>query len=220
MKRIFAALSLSTFFALVCDVRGTGVILISDLGQANIGSYNFGSGTLIAVPFQTGSSAISVQQVNLEMLQYQQVADTPFAAIYTDNGFDLPGTQLPGATFNPQSTLTSTMSANAFAPLAPITLQANTTYDLVVSSSVLDGFWAWGLVNGAGSAGPGGQILADASELRDGSWTTLNPPGTVFGFSLVGTAVPEPSMASLFAISAIGVFVFRRRVGRKEECRG
>jgi len=139
MKRIFAVLSISMFFGMVCAVHGTGIILMSDLNQANIGSYNFGSGTLIAVPFQTGNSAISVQQVNLEMLQYQQVADSPFAAIYTDNGSDLPGSQIPGAIFNPQGTLTSTMGPNAFDPSAPITLQANTTYDLVVSARVLDG---------------------------------------------------------------------------------
>ncbi len=214
MKRIFAVLSLSMFFGMVCDVRGVGVVLVSDLDQANIGSFNFGSGTSIAVPFETGSSPISIQQINLEMLQYQQVADEPFAAIYTDNGSLLPGSLLPGATFNPQGTLTSTMGVNAFDPSAPITLQANTTYDLVVSARVLDGFWAWGLVNGAGSAGPGGQVLADASEFRDGSWDTLNPPGTVFGFNLVGTAVPEPSVMSL-ALVGLGVFVLKKK-NRKE----
>jgi hypothetical protein len=211
MKRTFALSSASIFFGLVCAVRGLASgILVSDLNQSNTGSYNFGSGHWFAVPFQTGSSAISVQQVNLLMQQYQQVADKPFVDIYTDNGSLLPAVQVPGATFNPQPTLTSTMGVNAFNASSPVILQANTTYDLVVGTQTLDGFWAWGLVSGPGAAGPGGQILADATERTQG-WATLNPPGTTFGFDLVGTTVPEPSMMSLLTV-AFGAFVLRKRV--------
>jgi hypothetical protein len=211
MKRRFAVLVLSAsmFFGLVCGVRGVGgLILISDLDQANIGSYNFGSGHWFAVPFQTGSSPISVQQVNILMQQYQQVADEPFVDIYTDNGSLFPGVQVPGASFSPQLPLTSTMGVNAFTSSSAVTLQANTTYDLVVGTQILDGYWAWGLVNGPGAAGPGGQILADASELTQ-NWSRLNPPGTTFGFDLVGT-VPEPSMVSLSAFFALGAFVLKK----------
>jgi len=210
MKRVIAFLSISTLFGLVCEVRGSGPgILISDLNQSNTGSYNFGSIISLAVPFQTGSSPISVQQIDLLMLQYQQVGDEPFVAIYTDTGSFLPAVQVPGATFSPQLPLTSSMGINAFDPAMAVTLQANTTYDLVVSAHVLDGYWAWGLVNGTGAAGPGGAILPHASEERDQSWGAL-VSGTTFGFDLTGTVVPEPSTMSLFVV---GAFVLRKRGG-------
>jgi hypothetical protein len=210
MKRVFVVLSISMLFGLVCGVRGSGsVILISDLDQSNIGSYNFGSIILLAVPLQTGSSPISVQRIDLLMQQYQQVADEPFVDIYTDNGSFLPAVQVPGATFSPQLPLTSTMGINAFDPSSSVTLQANTTYDIVVGAPILDGYWAWGLVSGTGEVGPGGDILPHASEERDQSWEPL-VSGTTFGFDLVGTVVPEPSTISLFAL---GAFVLRKRGG-------
>jgi len=208
MKWVIAVLSISICFGLACEVRGVGgAILFSDLDQSNIGSYNYGSIILLGVPFQTGSSPISVQRIDLLMQQYQQVADEPFVEIYTDSGSFLPAIQVPGATFNPQLPLTSTMGINAFNPSSPVTLQANTTYDVVVGAPILDGYWAWGLVSGTGKAGPGGEILPHASEERDQSWESL-VSGTTFGFDLVGTVVPEPSTISLLAL---GVFVLGRR---------
>jgi hypothetical protein len=213
MKKAFAVLYILTFFGLLCEVRGAnGVTLISDLDQSDIGSYNFGSGHWLAVPFQTGSSPISVQQINLLMLQYQQVADEPFVDIYTDNGSLLPAVQVAGASFSPQLPLTTTMGMNAFDPSSPVTLQANTTYDIVVGTHVLDGYWAWGLVNGPGEVSPGGDILADASE-RTQSWNTLNYEDA-FGFDLVGTVVPEPPTILL---CALGAFVFTARQVRVKD---
>jgi hypothetical protein len=97
------------------------------------------------------------------------------------------------------------MGTNVFNPASAVTLAANTTYDVVVGTSTLDGYWAWGLTQGPGSAGIGGQILAGASEMNP-SWQPL--PNNSYGFDLVGTVVPEPSAMWIFAL---GGFAFSRK---------
>ena len=205
MKRRFAVVKASMFVSLICAVRVCGgSVLMSDLDEPNIGSYNFGAIVWLAVPFQTGSTPISVQSIDVLMQQYQQVADEPFVEIYTDTGSQ-PGNPILNGLFTPQLPLTSSMGLNVFNDTTAVTLAPNTTYDVVVSAHTLDGYWAWGLMQGTGEAGPGGQILPGTSELRQG-WEPL-PSGT-FGFDLVGTVVPEPSTILLFAL---GVFAFSRK---------
>lgn len=208
MKKWFALFNVSMFFGLACAVRASGgtSVLMSDLNEPNIGSYNFGSIVWLAVPFQTGSSPISVQSVDLLMLQYQQVSDQPFVQIYTDAG-NQPGTAVSGALFTPHSPLSSTMALNTFTDTTPVTLAANTSYDLVVSAHTLDGYWAWGLMGGTGQAGPGGQILSGTTELLQQGWQGV--PGGTFGFELDGTVVPEPSTVLLLALG--GLAFIRKR---------
>ena len=86
---------------------------MSDLDQPNIGSHNFGSAIWLAVPFQMGSSPISVQSIDLLLQRYQLVADEPFAEIYTVTGSQ-PGTPVANAMFTPPSPLTSGIGISVF----------------------------------------------------------------------------------------------------------
>jgi hypothetical protein len=203
MKRRFAVINASMFLGLICAVRSFGnSVLMSDLDQPNIGSYNFGSSNSLAVPFQTSSSPVLVQSIDLLMQQYQQVADQPFVEIYTDTDSH-PGAPVLNALFTPTSPLTSSMGINVFNDKTPVTLAAETTYYVVVSAHTLDGYWAWGLMQGTGEAGPGGQILPGTTEFINQGWQAV-PNGT-FGFDLVGTVVPEPSSSLLFALGGSAV---------------
>jgi hypothetical protein len=203
MKKRFAIVIASIFLSLICAVRCFGIsVLMTDLDQSNIGSYNFGSIISLAVPFRTGGSPISVQSINLLMQQYQQVADEPFVEIYTATGSQ-PGTPVANAVFTPQLPLTSNMGNNVFNDTTPVILAADMTYDVVVSAHTLDGYWAWGLMQGTGETGPGGQIVPGTSEFINGGWQAV-PNGT-FGFNLVGTVVPEPSSRLIFAFGVLAL---------------
>jgi len=208
MKSWFAIVNTSMFLSLICAVPGYGqTVLMSNLGEPNIGSYNFGAVNWAAVPFQTGSSPITVSSIDLLMLQYQPVADQPFVQIYTDAGSQ-PGTLVPGAQFTPQSPLTSGSSLHVvtFDNSTPVTLAPNTDYDVVVSAHTLDGYWAWGLQQGTGVAGPGGQILPGTVDLREQGWVSVSGS---FGFDLQGSVVPEPSTFMLIGLG--GVALLRKR---------
>lgn len=104
------------------------------------------------------------------------------------------------------------MGTNTFTDSTPVTLAANTAYDVVVSAHTLDGYWAWGLLDGTGSPGPDGQILPGTTELLSQGWQAV-PSGT-FGFDLVGTPVPEPSAILLLASASAafaGFALIRKR---------
>lgn len=72
-------LGASIFLGLIFAQRGFGdTVLMSNLGEPYLGSYNFGSVVLLAVPIETSNSPVSVQSIVLLMQQYQTVADQPY----------------------------------------------------------------------------------------------------------------------------------------------
>lgn len=178
----------------------------SDTVPGSIGTTGYATISSLAIPFKTGSSAADLTNVEIG-LQAVSTGQNVTATLYADNGGE------PAST--PLGWTESLFVTNAF-PLVyrftqpPVQLAALTNYWMIVSPQV-EATW----IEANPSATPTAQNGSDwtypaggALEAVEGVWVSV---GQQNAFSVIATAVPEPSTFVLAAVAGLGGLAALRR---------
>lgn len=165
---------------------------------------NVGQGLTAAMGFTTGSSSISLTDVELVLTLQAPASDAPLLQLRS-NASGAPGVSL--LTFTNPTLSSGTDLTYTFTPSSAFTLQANTTYWLYLTSSSSTGaYFEW--------AGGNPAVTPTGSGATYSGTTT----GVVDNFQIDGqpaVLVPEPStlfiVVATAPLSGLGFWCFKRR---------
>jgi hypothetical protein len=186
------------------------------LGQTSIGEYGLGPSrpSRTARSFTTGISDVTLSSIYFGSgVQYGFGAGSLSISIY-DSRFGAPGA--PVVNGNLFASATGSAVSQPFYPSANITLQAQTTYWLVLSADQSPGatryWWEWNATSSFSSDMPGASLpTSKATDLGDGYWQFFVPQENL-PVDIRVIPVPEPRGLCVIPV-LIGCWIgVRRRI--------
>jgi hypothetical protein len=192
-----AALALPSI--IVTKARADSVLL-SNLGESQIGSVGFNDTVIAAVSFSTGQVGATLDNAVADLSS--NPGTTVFAQIHSDNN------NSPGALFADLGSVTFTQATEelaVFNAASPTTLAAGEKFWLVLSTNDTSGA-NWLVPSGVNFVSPIGWTIDSRTQSNDGGGSWLPPNTSEFVlFALNGAAaVPEPSSLVLL-FSGLGL---------------
>jgi hypothetical protein len=204
-----------------------GQLVVSNLGDPNGGgSGSVGSDKWAAQGFVTSGTSVVLHDVDLKLAVDPGASGTYTVALWNASGpGGTPGSQLNVvSSANPLSALTQTLTDYYFFATSGITLAANTTYFIVLTSSTSAYFGTpalqWAITSNKNGSGTGpGQIAGWAISPDSGAnWGSDPATGytehTVspdYPYQIGINAVPEPAAyAAVVGFGLVGFSVVRR----------
>ena len=177
-------------------------ILTDNLSAASAGSDSVSGDVLLGADFSTDSSAYRLDSVTL--LLREDTAGAASLNLYSDNG-GIPGSLL--STLSSSGSYSSSLLEAVFTA-SGVTLEANTTYWLVLEASSGAFEWSWAATNtGSGSGYTGNSAYFDGSYWYGTSGVypyqmsvTADPAGA-------SSEAPEPTSFGL-VMAALGIAMF------------
>jgi hypothetical protein len=215
---IAAVQAVELFVTQLAPAQGT--LYVSNLGQTPTGSISIGSDSWIAQEFELG---FSNDQNIYTMYAIQLLMD---AASGNPNGFSVsiyrdPMNDLNDAPKQKVASLNgsinpSTAGIYTYTDSSGIAISPGTAYFVVVTAAtpVSQGAYVWSASSGFTQTVNGYTISDDYYSSASGSSWTQTMREDVFQIGIYGTAVPEPSIISLFMLGS-GVLIYVRRVFRR-----
>jgi hypothetical protein len=215
MKRLIIMFAIGLMACQIVLAQGT--IYLSNLGQPSAGSLAVGSDSWLAAGFQTGNNADGYM-LNSVQLAMTDASGNPsgFTVMIYDlaGGFlsgPLPGNSLGTLTGSANPSIADTYS---YTPASSLTLSPNTFYFIVLTAGtpVANEAYEWGWAYPSTSYNPSGNWGAAGDEYRSssgslGSWSFV----AVYypQYAITATAIPEPSIFSLFVLSGLCLLYHR-----------
>lgn len=181
--------------------------LLSNL-PSNDGGFGYvNSSTFRAVSFTTSGTTFNITSATMRLVDYVSSSDTAQLTIRINEG-DAPSSSVYGSFTSPSSGSDSPGNF-VFTPTSAITLEANTTYWMVITSPNSGDAFAWERSNPVVT--PTGPFVFGIQAISYNSGTNWQEGSNgPHSFAIVGEAVPEPAAIALLGLG-LAVFLFARR---------
>ena len=199
-------------------VQAQGTIYLSNLGQTSAGSNPVGNNSWLAAGFFTGPNAggYTLNSVQLGMTDASGSPSGFTVMLYARSGNIT--TIVPGNSLGTLNGSTDPSTSGVYTYTASgLTLSPSTHYYIVLTAgtAVANGAYDWSFMN-TFSYNPDdsweGSVTLGSNNGSSWAWLGGNSPQFDYSqFALNATAIPEPSVLSLFGLGGLGFIWHRRR---------